>query len=381
MKHLSFALMTLILAAALPSCSDNEGGPISSRPANGGSGSGSGGSDTGSGTSSAGSSSPGTSGDVSGTGGGGTGGGNVGAGGSGLAGSDEHDAAAAGMGGTSDAGSSAADGAVPSSGCGLPRTLKDGHLTIQTGGTMRTYYLRVPSNYDNKKPYRLILGFHWRGSEGDQVDAPGQGSADEKPYYGLMELAQGSTIFVAPDGIGQGWGQGAADLTFTDDILKQVEGDLCIDKSRIFSTGFSFGAAMSYALACARPGMLRAIVLYAGGVVSGCMGGSIGTPIPYLETHGTDDGVFPISPVTQNNGGPGKAIRNAMVKVNGCTAQDPSPPANGSHKCTDYAGCSAGHPVRWCEHDGEGGHWPSAHDKGQSTTWIPAEAWKFITQY
>jgi poly(3-hydroxybutyrate) depolymerase len=214
--------------------------------------------------------------------------------------------------------------------------------------------LNVPSDYDNKKPYRLILGFHWRGSEGDQVDAPGQGSADEKPYYGLMELAQGSTIFVAPDGIAQGWGQGAADLTFTDDILKQVEGDLCIDKSRIFSTGFSFGAAMSYALACARPGMLRAIVLYAGGVVSGCMGGTIGTPIPYLETHGTDDGVFPVSPVTQNNGGPGKAIRNAMVKVNGCTAQDPSPPGHGTHKCTDYAGCSAGHPVRWCEHDGEG---------------------------
>ena len=319
---------------------------------------------------------------------GGAGGGNVGTGGSGVgggsgvAGSDGQDAAAAGMGGTSDAGSSAGDGGtVPSSGCGQPRTLKDGHLTIQTGNAMRTYYLRVPTNYDNKKPYRLILGFHWRGSEGDQVDAPGQGSADEKPYYGLMELAQGSTIFIAPDGIGQGWGQGAADLTFTDDILKQVEGDLCIDKSRIFSTGFSFGAAMSYAVACARPGLLRAIVLYAGGQVSGCMGGSISTAIPYLETHGTDDGVFPISPVTQNNGGPGKQIRNAMVKVNGCTAQDPSPPANGTHKCTDYAGCSAGHPVRWCEHDGEGGHWPSAHDKGQSTTWIPAEAWKFITQY
>ena len=90
---------------------------------------------------------------MSGTGGGGTGGESAGAGGSGVAGSDMHDADATGMGGTSDAGSSAADGgAVASSGCGKPRTLKDGHLTIQTGNAMRTYYLRVPSNYDNKSP-------------------------------------------------------------------------------------------------------------------------------------------------------------------------------------------------------------------------------------
>ena len=63
------------------------------------------------------------------------------------------------------------------------------------------------------------------------------------------------------------------------------------------------------------------------------------------------------------------------------------PPQNG-HTCISYAGCSR--PTRFCNFgSGEdnpfnpslGGHYPSAKDPGQTTSWIPAEAWSFITQF
>jgi hypothetical protein len=64
-------------------------------------------------------------------------------------------------------------------------------------------------------------------------------------------------------------------------------------------------------------------------------------------------------------------------------AMNPPEPANnsGSHICTSYDGCSAGHPVRWCAFDGSNGHDPSPKDPGQSMTWNPGEAWKFFTQF
>jgi hypothetical protein len=72
-----------------------------------------------------------------------------------------------------------------------------------------------------------------------------------------------------------------------------------------------------------------------------------------------------------------------FVKNNGCTAMNPPEPANntGTHICTSYDGCTAGHPVRWCAFDGSNGHDPSPKDPGQSMTWNPAEAWKFFTQF
>jgi hypothetical protein len=97
--------------------------------------------------------------------------------------------------------------------------------------------------------------------------------------------------------------------------------------------------------------------------------------VAYYATHGLDDGTLNISG--------GRTMRDKFVKNNGCTAQSPPEPAKGSgtHTCTTYTGCSAGHPVEWCAFAGSNGHDPSPKDPGQSTTWNPAESWKFFTQF
>ena len=50
---------------------------------------------------------------------------------------------------------------------------------------------------------------------------------------------------------------------------------------------------MSFALACTRPDVFRAVGIYSGGQLSGCSGGN--SPVAYYATHGEDDGTLNIS--------------------------------------------------------------------------------------
>jgi poly(3-hydroxybutyrate) depolymerase len=277
----------------------------------------------------------------------------------------------AGGGTAGSAGAGGGNGAVKSEGCGKTRTLMNGRRTIQSGGN-REYILRVPDNYDNNRPYRLIFAFHWLNGNANQVANGGMGGSTEDPYYGLWDLAENSTIFIAPEGLNAGWSNSnGQDVALTDAILELVQNDLCIDTTRIFANGFSFGGGMSFALACARPDVFRGVALYAGAQLSGCSGGTM--PIAYFHAHGIRDSVLNISQ--------GRQLRDRFVMNNGCTSQSPPEPSNGSgtHICTSYAGCSAGHPLRWCPFDGD--HNPTEKDSGQNKSWIPGEVWQFFSQF
>jgi poly(3-hydroxybutyrate) depolymerase len=263
-------------------------------------------------------------------------------------------------------------------GCGKAPTLTSGTHSIQSSGQNRSYILRVPANYDNNHPYRLIFGFHWVGGTANDVDSGGTDGYNWS-YYGLRRLADNAgngTIFVAPQGNNNGWANpGGQDVTFVDDMIRQLEGGLCIDTTQLFSSGFSYGGAMTYALACARATTFRAVAVYSGANLSGCNGGT--QPIAYMGLHGLRDNVLPIAN--------GRALRDTFVRANGCTPQNPPEPAQGSltHIITTYTGCKAGYPVEWAAFDGAG------HDPGPIDgctcdgwhTWTSGEVWKFFTQF
>jgi poly(3-hydroxybutyrate) depolymerase len=262
-------------------------------------------------------------------------------------------------------------------GCGRTPTLTSGTHTIQSSGQNRTYILRIPDNYDRNHPYRLIFGFHWR--DGTAVDvATGQTVLrDVWAYYGLLRLSNNSTIFVAPQGLNNGWANtNGQDVTFVDDMLRQLEADLCVDTTQRFAMGWSFGGAMSFALACARPNVFRAVAVQSGAQLSGCSGGT--TPVPYLGIHGIRDSVLNISL--------GRSIRDRFVQNNGCTPQNPPEPAPGSltHIITNFSGCRAGFPVEWAAFDG--GHQQGPVDgcagcESGARSWVKPEVWRFFTQF
>lgn len=280
-----------------------------------------------------------------------------------------------GSGGSSGAAGSGGSGTpMRSAGCGKSPTLTSGSRSMQSGGGNRSYILRIPDNYDNSRPYRLVFAYHWRGGTMQDVDGGGSSGAAWS-YYGLRAQANNSTIFVAPQGIGNGWqNSDNRDLKFTDDMLALIQGDLCVDTRQIFALGFSYGGGMSYAIACGRANVFRAVAVYAGGVLSGCEGGM--QPIGYLGIHGVSDGTLNISG--------GRMMRDRFVMNNGCTQQSPPEPRAGSqtYTCTTYQGCRDGYPVRWCAFDG--GHTPGHVDGGGddgARTWTKTEAWKFFMQF
>jgi len=306
--------------------------------------------------------SAGSSGSTSAMGGAGTGasGGNIATGG--RAGS-----ASGGASGTGTGGSTGTD-AVKSAGCGKAKTLQNGTINISFGGASRKYILRVPDAYDSSLPYRLVFAFAESGSSAMSVAS--------RNYFTLATLDSKSTIFAAPDAANGAGSWSKSDVELTDAILAQLEGDLCIDERRIFATGFSFGGAMSIALACTRADVFRGVAFFSGADLTGSCPAKLTKPIAYYASQASQDSTGTPMPSS------GKIKQAEFAAVNGCMPEPSAttfPSAGKPHTCTDYKGCSAGHPTKYCVFDGPHGWEPK--DPGQTTSWNATEAWKFITQF
>lgn len=263
--------------------------------------------------------------------------------------------------------------AAASSGCGKAPTLNSGTHTIQSSGQNRTFILKVPSGYDNTKPHKLIFGNHWWGGTANDVASGGSDGA-VYAHYGLDALAGGSAIFVAPQGLDNAWANpNGRDVTFFDDMIRTIEADLCVDQSQRFSLGFSYGGAISYALACARPDTFRAVIaISVPGPVSGCSGGT--GAVAYFGIQGVTD--------SMPNA---RAMRDRFVANNGCASLSPREPASGSgtHITTKYT-CREGKPVQWAAFDG--GHQQGPVDgctgcESGARSWVKNEVWAFISQF
>ncbi|CAI6289563.1 unnamed protein product [Periconia digitata] len=266
--------------------------------------------------------------------------------------------------------------AAKSAGCGKGAGITSGTKSITVNGKNRQYIVRVPNNYDQNRAYKLIFGLHWLSGTMTDVATGQTVQRDVWDYYGLRRLANESAIFVAPQGLNNGWGNaGGEDITFIDSLVTSMQNGLCVDTAQIFSTGFSYGGAMSYSLACSRPNVFRAVAVLSGGLLSGCSGGT--SPIAYLGIHGLRDNVLSISG--------GRSLRDKFVQNNGCTSQSPREPSQGSysHVGTSYSGCRSGYPVRWVAFDE--GHIAAPRDGGPgdsgTAAFSPGETWNFFNQF
>jgi poly(3-hydroxybutyrate) depolymerase len=262
-----------------------------------------------------------------------------------------------------------------------------GYVKIQSSGQSRGFALRLPDNYDKNTPYWLVFGFHWNGGNSKEVDSGGSNGYN-MAHFGLQKLSKNGAIFVAPDGLNAGWANsGGQDLKFVDDMVKLIEENYCVDTTHLFTNGFSYGGGMSYAIACARAKVFRGAAIYEGAQLSGCENGN--DPIAFWQMAGTTDTTCTIGMATP--------MRDKFAKNNGCTIPATEPPRpksiSDAHICTDYTGCSSGHPLRWCVHpaghgnaivDGTSDLWNSCATAPKTCsdtckcTWVPEDVWSFF---
>ena len=132
-------------------------------------------------------------------------------------------------------------------------------------GMERSYLLHVSPNYNNSTPTPLVVVLHGGLGTSENVENTTGFSkkADEENF-----------IVVYPQGIGRTWNSGNVegpafenqvdDVGFILKIVEEVENNYNIDENRIYATGISNGAMMSYKLASDASDKFAAIAPVAG---------------------------------------------------------------------------------------------------------------------
>ncbi|KAM7211916.1 alpha/beta-hydrolase [Rhypophila decipiens] len=259
--------------------------------------------------------------------------------------------------------------------------------TTTINSKQRTYLLNIPPSYTGSStfPARLIFTLHAAGGNSSMVR---DGVGGYLPWYGLPtqeeKLAENpGAIYVAPDGLDRGWAnRGGEDTAFITEIARDLKNAYCVDEDLVFSVGFSYGASMSYALACASSLgtdevlKFRAVAVQSGGNMSGCVTGDGLGPrsVALYGQHGVDGDL---------NLGMARRIRDQFVEANGCRKVEAGEEVvlgTGGHVKRVYQGCREDLPVTWVEYDG--GHTPRPMDKGTNgSTWAAEETWGFLNQF
>ncbi|MCF4121782.1 prolyl oligopeptidase family serine peptidase [Antribacter sp. KLBMP9083] len=214
------------------------------------------------------------------------------------------------------------DGAAPSPGPALTRAagvdLPAGDTTVELDGGPRTYTVHVPETLGGPAP--LVLALHPLSGSGAQLQA----------LSGWDDLADAEGfVVVYPDGIGGSWNAGGCcgaavqqqvdDVAFLTAVLVQVEASLDIDPDRVYVTGFSNGAMMSYRLAC-ETSRFAALAPVGGDLRVPCADPQ---PASVLHVHGLADSVVPFQSSDTpwlEAGECGEAVATAVGPVHTSTA-------------------------------------------------------------
>ena len=157
----------------------------------------------------------------------------------------------------------------------------------------RSYIIDIPANYDMNKPYRFFYTSHWISSTAEAVQ--------QQNFYFLKPLATAANdpaIFLAPQALpGNPTGtwdtSKPTDQVLFDDILAFVKENLCIDTTRVFATGFSYGGMMTYSLSATRQKDIRAAVGIAPANYNIYVGTKTHQPIAWMQTTGMSDTTCP----------------------------------------------------------------------------------------
>ena len=280
---------------------------------------------------------------------------------------------------------------APSKGCGKNSTLQKtksvengDRFEMSVAGLNREYFITLPANYDNTKPHKLLFAMHCMGSNAEDFVHHSPDQDHPTPYYGQQKLdTEGNYIFVSPRGDTDGapWRMSDdKDHQFFDKLLTTMEENYCIDTSRVFVTGFSFGSMISNSLAQVFQHRVRAVVTYAVADFNIYMPTNAGKPIAWMDVHGTQDNTCPynrlssaITRILKNNGPGGTDVSseiNDWQKYSG----------GNTHVCYDFKKVDPNHPVRVCTWGG--GHQWTAYDNGNwQNTWVPEDVHKFLEQF
>lgn len=235
---------------------------------------------------------------------------------------------------------------------------------ITVDGLSRIFRLHVPPGYASGLPMPLIINLHGFNSNAQQEEAVSR-----------MSVKANSAGFIAayPEGLGspQAWHFGSlaeakADVQFIRDLAATLEGEGSIDGRRIYVTGISNGAEMSYRLACDAADVFAAFAPVSGAYpkYGDC---NPSRPVPAVAFHGTDDKLLPyqgIPPLLL----PVRDWASEWAARNGCGSTPAATYQKGDVIGETWSGCNQGADVVLYTIAGKGHSWPGSNMPAAITT-------------
>jgi polyhydroxybutyrate depolymerase len=251
------------------------------------------------------------------------------------------------------------------------RAAGDYRFSFVHDGISREYLVHVPKSYRGS-PTPMLIALHGGGGDADF-------QADDSKYKLISKSEQAGFIAVFPNGYSQmpsgvlaTWNAGTCcgkaqennvdDVGFIREVIHRVERQANIDPRRIFATGMSNGAMMTWRLACEAP-EVRAIAPVEGtdNTTGQCLPSH---PVAVIEFHAADDPNVPF------NGGVGtgpshtnfKSVPETqgkwvLIDRASATKAQRVLTVPGAH-CDLHPGGRGGAPVELCVTDTGGHSWP-----------------------
>jgi polyhydroxybutyrate depolymerase len=288
-----------------------------------------------------------------------------------------------------------------SEGCGKAPLTIPGEtevLSMMVDNLEREYRLHLPSDYDQNTSTSLVLAFHWYSGNAQSMESLTWISryADENGYIAVypqstsFESANGPVTSwndlscnasSGPDGLtcserfgwpfppecGEPtdcvWCTCFDDLAFVDQLLDELEYNLCIDRDRVYATGISNGAMLAHRLGCDMADRFAAIAPIAGTLAKGFnCAPDASASLSIMHIHGNHDGIVPTDGSESDDGFffvPVVDVLDlwASTASQSCddieTAYPTSRDGMRQLECTQRANCTTGAEVVSCFYDGD----------------------------
>jgi polyhydroxybutyrate depolymerase len=173
--------------------------------------------------------------------------------------------------------------------------------SISFAGLKRTYLIYIPPSYDKTKSMPLVIALHGGGGSGRHMIKLTRG--------GVNALADKFGFIVAyPDGIEKNWNDGRRaqetgyrahredmdDVGFIAALIGRLIEEFNVDPKRIYATGMSNGAMMSYRLACQLSEKIAAIAPVTGNIPQNlCSVCLPSMPVSVLAINNVNDPLMP----------------------------------------------------------------------------------------
>jgi polyhydroxybutyrate depolymerase len=213
----------------------------------------------------------------------------------------------------------------PASPTGMPGSTAN--LTLNG----RNYTLHIGRAVKPSEPAPLVFSLHGLNMTPSSMELMAQ--------WDPLSDREG-IIIARPAGVGgsNGWDLGGTkDFDLMKAIIEDVNAKSCVDRKRIFATGFSHGGFMSFAIACRLGDIFAAVAPNAGAGSAGR--GCVPRSVPVFAFHGDADGIVSYSS--------GKSAVDSWVSHNKCTGT-PASFSVGSAMCQDWNMCTAPGQIKFC---------------------------------